>query len=465
MNLFSRASGKTGRGLPVGTRLRQSVREDEWSSLFAQIAVYSFGVLLVTGVFLLFFFDPSMEHVRYGGSYTRLDGAEVSRAYASTLHISFDVRGGLLMRQVHHWATLIFTGAVFCQLVRMFVTGAFRRPRVPLWLAWVAMSVLGMAAGVTGGLLPDDMLSGGSLGLIQGVTQSVPVVGTGLTYAIFGGDFPGDVIVSRAYWLHITVLPLAIAGLFVLRHRLVGRHGPGDVPDGRARRIPQRPVSVAIFFYTVAILVLLGTFAQINPVWLYGPYEPGAISAGAVPDWYMGFLDGAVRIMPGWEIDIAGHPLTLAVLVPALIVPGTFFTLLAAYPWLERRITGDHSVHHVLDRPRDAATRTGIGAALVACYAILWAAASNDQIAVDFHLSLYAVTWFFRIAVFIGPLLAHTLTRRLCHYLTTREREEAAHGFETGRIVMTPDGGFTEIHKPVHRELTPAAAPPQARSS
>jgi ubiquinol-cytochrome c reductase cytochrome b subunit len=210
---------------------------------------------------------------------------------------------------------------------------------------------------------------------------------------------------------------------------------------------------MAMFFATCGVLALLGTLAQINPVWLLGPYQPGATTAGAVPDWYMGFLDGALRIMPGWEINVAGHPLTLAVLVPALVVPGAFFTLLAAYPLLERRLTGDQGLHHLPDRPRDAATRTAIGAAGITFYGLLWAAAANDQIAYHFHLDLYSVTWFFRVAVFAGPLLAYTLTQRICHGLTSREQEEAEHGRKTGRIVMSPGGGFSEITEPAPRAL------------
>jgi ubiquinol-cytochrome c reductase cytochrome b subunit len=211
--------------------------------------------------------------------------------------------------------------------------------------------------------------------------------------------------------------------------------------------------SMAMFFATCAVLALLGTLAQIDPVWLLGPYQPGATTAGAVPDWYMGFLDGALRIMPGWEIDVAGHPLTLAVLVPALIVPGAFFTLLAAYPLLERRLSGDQGLHYLPDRPRDAATRTAIGAAGITFYGLLWAAAANDQIAYHFHLDLYTVTWFFRVAVFAGPLLAYTLTQRICLGLIIREREETEHGHKTGRIVMSPDGGFSEITEPAPRAL------------
>ena len=441
-------------GTQMATRLLRRGQAGHWSFLFSQIAAYSFAVAVVTGVFLAVFFQPSMTGVTYHGSYHALNGVRMSQAYQSALHISFDVRGGLLMRQIHHWAALIFVAAVCLQLLRLFFTGAFRRPRGLNWLIWVSLLVLGIAVGWTGGILPDDTMSGGGLGILQGVLESIPVVGTHLMLWVFGGDVPGHRIISRLFWVH-ALLPVAMAGLFAVRRRLVRRHGhtrfAGPAGSGRLGSLQHAPAAaaVAMFFATCGVLALLGTLAQINPVWLYGPYQPGSISAGAVPDWYMGFLDGALRITPGWELSIAGHRLVLAVLVPGLLVPGAFFTLLAAYPLLERRLTGDPGVHHVLDRPRDAATRTAVGAAGITFYGVLWAAAANDQIAYHLQLDLYAVTWFFRIAVFAGPPLAYTLTQRICLGLTARERDEAEHGRPTGRIVMSPDGGFSEITEPV----------------
>jgi ubiquinol-cytochrome c reductase cytochrome b subunit len=440
--------------LRSGTRTLRRSQADHWSFLFSQIALYSFVVALVTGVFLAFFFKPSMTGVIYHGSYHALRGVRMSQAYKSTLDISFDVRGGLLMRQIHHWAALVFVAAVCLQLLRLFFTAAFRRPRWLNWLIWVILLPLGMLAGWSGGVLPDDMFSGGSLGLLQGVLESVPLVGGHLTLWVFGGDVPGHHIIARLYWVHV-LLPAAIAGLFVLRRWLVRRHGhtrfPGAAGAGRLGSFQQGPpaAAMAMFFATCGVLALAGALAQVNPIWLSGPAQPGSISSGAVPDWYMGFLDGGLRVMPGWELDVAGHPLTLAVLVPALIVPGAFFTFLAAYPLLESRLTGDRGVHHFLDHPRAAATRTAVGTAGITCYGLLWAASSNDQIAYHIHLDLYAVTWFFRAAVLAGPPLAYILTRRICLGLARREGEETRDGRETGRIVMSPDGEFSEIIEPI----------------
>ncbi len=393
---------------PVPERWSRLARADYWSLLFGEIALYTFVVLAATGVYLAVFFDPAMKRAAYHGSYGPLRGVPVSRAYESALHLSFDIRGGLLMRQIHHWAALIFVAAVCLQLLRLFFTGAFRWPRRLNWLIWVTLLLLGMAAGWTGTILPDDMLSGGSLALLQGVLQSIPVVGTHLTLGLFGGEIPGHQIIPRLYWLHVLLLPAAIAVLFALRRWLARRHrrarSPRPAGSGRRGSFRNAPAtSMAMFFATCGVLALLGALAQIDPIWRLGPYRPGTTTAGAVPDWYMGFLDGALRIMPGWELDVAGHPLTLAVLVPALIVPGAFFTFLAAYPLLERRLTGDRGLHDMLDRPRDTPTRTAVGAAGITFYGLLWAAAGNDQIAYHFHLDLYAVTWFFRAAVFAGP--------------------------------------------------------------
>src|SRR6185312_1807871 len=425
--------------------LRQA-RSGRWPFLFAEIALYDLVVLAATGIYLAVFFNPSMTRVIYHGSYGPLRGVPVSQAYDSALHISLDMPGGLLIRQVHQWAAVIFVAAVCLQVLQLFFTGEFRRPRRLHWLIWVALLPLGMVEGWTGSILPDDMLSGGSLSLLQAVLQSIPVVGTHLMLLVFGGAVPGHLIIPRFYWLHFLVLPLVMIGLLLLARR-------------PARQNPAVATSLAMFFATCGVLTMLGTFAQIDPIWSIGPYQPGATTSGAVPEWYMGFLDGGLRVMPGWEVMIAGHPLTLAVLVPALIVPGAFFTLLAAYPLLESWLTGDHGVHLLPDRPRDAVTRTAIGVAGMTFYGVLWAAAANDQLAYHFHLDLFTVTWAFRVAVFGGPVLAFALTRWICLGLRGREREEAEYGQETGRIVMSPDGGFSEIIEPVPRPRQPADPP------
>ncbi len=403
--------------------------EDRWAAAFGRIAGYSFAVAMVTGILLLPFFRPSMAPLTYRGSYRLLDGVPVSQAYQSVLRISFDVRGGLLVRQVHHWSADLLVAAICLRLLRVFFRGRFSGRALPGWLIWVALLALGILAAYTGTILPDDGLSGGSLSVITGVLLSVPVIGTHLVFWIFGGAPPGQQIIGRDYWVHILVLP-ALAGALLL------------VSFRSSLRWPRRVRLAPLLPFTCAALALLGTIAQINPVWLIGPYQPGSITSGAVPDWYMGFLDGPLRLMPAWELSIGGHPLDLGVLIPGLVVPALFFTRLALYPLTDRWITG---------APADLANRTAAGVAGVTFYGLLWAAAANDQIAYHLDIPLYTVTWIFRVLVLAGPPLAFGLTRIIAHARAGRRQEEERHGRETGRIVQSPQGGYTEIREPARQ--------------
>jgi quinol---cytochrome-c reductase cytochrome b subunit len=416
--------------------LRRDPR-DRWAAVFGRIAGYSFAAAVVTGIPLLPFFRPSMAAAVYRGSYRVLDGVTVSQAYQSVLAISFDVRGGLLLRQVHHWSADLFVAAVVLRLLRVFFRGRFSGRARPDWLIWVALLPLGMLTAYSGTILPDDGLSGGSLGVITGVLESVPVIGTHLVFWVFGGAPPGHQVIGRDYWVHILVLPALAGALLLLSFR-------------PRRRRPRRLRLDPLLLFTCATLVLLGTIAQINPVWLIGPYEPGSISSGAVPDWYMWFLDGPLRLMPAWEVSVAGHPVSLGVLIAGLVVPAVFFTGLAIYPLADRWITGGRAPHGLLPpKPADLANRTAAGVAGLTFYLLLLAAAANDQIAYHLHLDLYAVTWTFRVLVLAGPPLAFLLTRVFCHALAGQQRDEELHGRETGRIVQDPQGGYREIREPV----------------
>ena len=453
-----RSGGPAVKRLAAGTRrlvpdaLRRDP-QDRWASAFGRIAVYSFIVALISGVLLLPFFRPSMASLVYHGSYRLLDGATMSQAYRSVLAISFDVRGGLLIRQVHHWSADLFVAAIILRLLRVFFRGRFSGRARPDWLIWVALLPLGMLAAYTGTILPDDGLSGGSLAVITGVLLSVPVIGTHLVFWIFGGAPPGHQVIGRDYWVHILVFPVLVGALLLAGLR-------------PSLRWPRRVRLDPLLLFTCAVLVLLGTIAQINPVWLVGPSQPGSISSGSAPDWYMAFLDGALRIMPAWELPAAGHRLALGVLIPGLVVPALFFTCLALYPLADRRIAGGGRRAGCC-RPRQPAWRTAPRSAWPACtfYGLLWAAAANDQIAYHLHLDLYMVTWVFRVLVLAGPVLAFLLTRVISRALASRRRDEERRGRETGRIVMNPQGGYDEIRKPAHRAVPPSADPPGAATA
>ncbi|MEU5990179.1 ubiquinol-cytochrome c reductase cytochrome b subunit [Spirillospora sp. NPDC047418] len=444
---------------------------DHWSFLLGEIAMYSFVIILLTGVYLTLFFKPSMHEVVYDGSYTRLQGVEMSEAYASTLRISFDVRGGLLVRQLHHWSTLVFMAAILVHMLRNFFTGAFRKPRELNWLIGVAMLVLVMFNGLFGYSLPDDLLSGTGLRILEGVTAGIPLVGSYAVMFLFGGEFPGTDIIPRLYIVHVLLVPGILAALIplhaiVLTWRQTHTQFPGKgSTNTTVRGYPFFPVFIgkttAFFLWVLGITTLLAAFVQINPIWLYGPYDPGAISSGSQPDWYMGWLEGALRIMPAWEITAWGHTVPLNVLVPALGVPGVLFTGLAAYPFLERWVTGDDRIHHLLDRPRDVPARTGIGIGGVVFYGTLWLAGGNDVLADKFHIPLFWTTWFFRFLIILGPVLGYIIAYRICVGLQRRDLGLVAHGLETGIIRQSPGGGYSEVERHLPDEAIAAITDPR----
>jgi len=444
------------------SKAMKKIFPDHWTFLLGEIAMYCFFILIATGVFLTFFFRPSMNDVVYNGSYVPLRGVHMSEAYDSTLRISFDVRGGMLMRQIHHWATIVFLCAIVVHMLRNFFTGAFRKPRELNWLIGVTLFVLVLLNGLFGYSLPDDLLSGTGLRILEGVIASLPIVGSYLMMFIFGGEFPGHDIVPRLFTVHVLLVPGILLALIPL-HAIVltWRQTHTQFPaKGRTNRNVQGkpffPVFImkttAFFMYTFTVVTLLATFVQINPIWLFGPYRPEDISAGSQPDWYMGFLEGSLRIMPAWEINGFGHTLPMSVIIPALVVPGVLFTGLAIYPFLERWITGDKEIHNLLDRPRDVPIRTGIGMAGVTFYGVLWAAGGNDIIAKTLNVSLYATTWFFRFAVILGPIMAYEIARRVCIGLQAKDHALVEHGLETGVMVMMPNGEYRDLERPLTDE-------------
>jgi ubiquinol-cytochrome c reductase cytochrome b subunit len=441
--------------------LLRKVFPDHWSFMLGEIALYSFIILLLSGTFLTLFFKPSMTDVVYHGSYAPLDGVRMSEAYESTINLSFDVRGGLLMRQVHHWAALIFVAAMMVHMLRIFFTGAFRKPRELNWLIGVTLLMLGIVEGFLGYSLPDDLLSGTGLRIFEGVFLSIPIVGTYIVMFIFGGQFPGDALIPRLFTVHILLVPGIILALITVHLILVfyQKHtqwpGPGRTNENVVG-LPLMPVYMAkaggFFFVVFGITALLSALIQINPIWAYGPYVPNQISADAQPDFYMGWLEGGLRMMPNWEIDLWGHTLSLNILVPGLLVLGLLFTLLALYPFVESWVTGDKREHHLLDRPRNAPTRTAFGVAGVTWFTLLTLAGADDLLATHFSLSVEDALWTFRVLIFVGPVAAFIIAKRWCLGLQRKDKERVLHGEESGIIKMLPNGEFVEVHTPLSQE-------------
>jgi len=444
---------------PSGALRRQlnKVFPTHWSFLLGEIAMYSFIVLLLTGVYLTLFFDPSMAEVTYNGVYQPLRGIQMSRAYETALNISFEVRGGLFVRQVHHWAALLFAASIMVHLARIFFTGAFRRPREANWVIGSILLILAMFEGFFGYSLPDDLLSGtGIRAALSSISLGIPVIGTWMHWALFGGDFPGDIIIPRLYAIHILLFPGIMLALIGMHLALVWfqKHtqfpGPGRTETNvvGVRVMPVFAVKSGAFFaIVVGILGLMGGLLQINPIWVLGPYKPSQVSAGSQPDFYMMWTDGLIRLFPPWEIYFGNHTIPAAVWVALLM--GVIFGLLVVYPFLERWFTKDDAHHNLLQRPRDVPVRTGIGAMAIAFYMVLTFSAMNDIIAYTFHVSLNATTWIGRIGMLVLPPLVFFVTYRWAVALQRSDRDVLAHGIETGIIKRLPHGAYIEVHQPL----------------
>lgn len=428
---------------------------DHWSFMLGEVAMYCLLILILTGVYLTFFFVPASDEVVYRGSYAPLRGVEMSAAYASTLDISFNVRAGLVMRQMHHWAALVFIAAMVLHMCRVFFTGGFRRPREINWIIGVTLLVLSIANGFFGYSLLDDLLSGTGVRVGYSIALSIPVMGTWLAFLFFGGEFPATEFITRFFVLHVLLLPALIVGLLTAHLGILWRQKHTQFPGkGRSettitgsRLWPSYMLkSVALFFLVSAVLAGLAGLAQINPVWLYGPYDPAkaaAATSGSQPDWYVGWLDGALRLLPAWEIRAFDHTIANP-FFPGVLLPTLTFAGLYLWPFLERRFTKDDDAHNLLDRPRDRPVRTAIGAAALAFYAILFVAGGNDVLAALVQIAPETITNIFRFAVIVVPLAVFFLTRAICRSLSRSDMHPTEDPVG-GRIERTPDGGYHTV--------------------
>jgi ubiquinol-cytochrome c reductase cytochrome b subunit len=466
MSATARTAGSVGNfidervGASKGVKfLFRKIFPDHWSFMLGEVALYSFIILLLTGTFLTFFYVPSVAETTYNGAYLPLGNQRMSEAFASTVSLSFDVRGGLLMRQIHHWSALIFVASIATHMFRVFFTGAFRKPRELNWVIGSILALLAIIEGFAGYSLPDDLLSGTGLRIASSIILAIPVVGSYLSFFIFGGQFPGEIFISRLYTIHVLLLPaifLALIGAHLVL-LVVQKHtqypGPGRTNDNVVG-YPLYPVYTAkaggFFFIVFGVTALMGALFTINPIWMYGSYDPSPVTAGSQPDWYMGWLDGAVRITPGFfEFTLLGFTWSFNIIIPALIIPGLVTIPMILYPWIEQWATGDRREHHLLDRPRNAPVRTGLGVMAITFYVLLLVSGGNDIIASQLHLSINDITNSLRLLVFVLPPIAFWITKRICMGLQRKDREKVLHGRETGTIYRTETGEYFEVHAPL----------------
>ncbi|MDQ4095213.1 MAG: cytochrome bc complex cytochrome b subunit [Actinomycetota bacterium] len=424
---------------------------DHWSFLLGEVALFCFIILVATGVFLTLFYAPDSNPVVYRGPYEPLRGQEMSAAYESVLRLSFEVRAGLVMRQIHHWAALVFVVSIVLHMARVFFTGAFRKPRELNWLVGVGLLLFAMGMGFTGYSLPDDLLSGTGLRIAYSVLVGIPFVGPYLAFLVFGGEFPTEGIISRLFVLHVMVLPaLLIGGIgthiaLVVRQKHTQFRGPGRTEKnvvGKPLWPSQTFRSAGLLLLIASLLSFMGGLLQINPIWTYGPFDPTTVSAPSQPDWYIGWLEGALRLFPPVEFAI-GSVTIPSTFIPGVVIPGIAFGLITLWPFVEQRITKDKDFHQLLDRPRDVPTRTAVGTAGLLFFAVLTLAGGNDVLALTFNVSVEAVTWFFRIGLIALPVLGGVIAYKVCKELQRREHSP----FETTRGVLlkrTATGGFEE---------------------
>ncbi|MDO4928310.1 MAG: cytochrome bc complex cytochrome b subunit [Corynebacterium sp.] len=437
-------------------RQMNKVFPTHWSFMLGEIALYSFIILLLTGVYLTLFFDPSITKVIYDGAYLPLNGVEMSRAYETALNLSFEVRGGLFIRQMHHWAALMFMVSMTVHMLRIFFTGAFRRPREANWIIGCTLLLLGMVEGFMGYSLPDDLLSGVGLRIASAIILGLPIIGTWLHWMLFGGDFPSDIMLDRFYIAHVLIIPGIILGLIAAHLAIVWYQKHTQFPGaGRTennvvgvRIMPVFAVkSVAFGLVTAGVLALMAGLTTINAIWNLGPYNPAQVSAGSQPDIYMLWTDGAARVMPAWELYIFGHTIPGAFWVAMMCL--VMVALLIGYPFIEKKVTGDDAHHNLLQRPRDVPVRTSLGVMGILFFFLLTLSGGNDLFAYHFQVSLNAMTWVGRIGLIILPPLAYFVTYRICIGLQRKDREVLEHGIETGVIKMEPSGAFIEVHQPL----------------
>jgi ubiquinol-cytochrome c reductase cytochrome b subunit len=412
---------------PLVKKTLKYVFPDHWTFMLGEIALYSFVVLVGTGVYLTLFFKPSLAQVVYHGEYAPLRGHTVSKAYESTMQLSFGTKAGLLMRQTHHWAANVFVAAIVLHLLRILFTGAFRKPREIN--AWVGATLLALAVleGYAGYSLPDDLLSGMGLAIGYSVLMSVPVVGAWLAVLAWGGEFPGGgVFESRLYITHVLIVPVVMALLITIHLAIIAtqKHSQFRGPRATEFNVIGSPLwpgyafrSLSLMLFVAGVLFLLGGLVQINPIWLYGPYHPYEATNGALPDWYMGWLIGALRLMPPLEIHAFGYTLVPNAFFGGALFPLIVFGLVYLWPSIERKITGDDVRHDLLDRPRDKPWRTATISAFFSWVAIVFLAGSQDQVALHFHISYVGLIWFFRIASLVVPVVVFFVVRAVAREL------------------------------------------------
>jgi len=425
----------------AGRAALAKVFPDHWSFMLGEIALYSFVFLVLSGIYLALFFEPSTAMVVYHGRYAPMRGEEVSAAYASAVRLSWDVRGGLLVRQAHHWAAHLFIASIVLHLCRIYLTGAFRRPRELNWTIGLTMLVLAIFNAFAGYSLPDDLLSGTGLRIFNAIALSIPIVGSWLAFLAFDGEFPGQEIIQRLYIAHVLLVPALLAVLIsvhlaiLIRQKHTHFPGPGrrDANVVGSRAWPAYGLrSLSLLAAVFAALLLAGGLLQINPVWAWGDFDPATVTAPSVADWYILWIEGALRLFPPVEFQVFGFEIPNQFWC-GVVLPGLIFGALYLWPWLDRRWNDDREPHHLTGRPRESPLRVGLASAMLAFMAVLLVAGSQELIVQWTGWTVGSVRDVLRVLVFVLPLIAGFAGRWVAESL---RRSDLDHAVELGHREM-----------------------------
>lgn len=396
---------------------------DHWSFMLGEVALYSFVLLVITGIFLGLFFNASAGEVTYHGNYLPFQGLKMSAAYESVLHLSFDVRAGLLIRQMHHWAADIFIAAIVAHLMRLFFTAAYRRPRELNWMIGVTLLLLALSNGYFGYSLPGDLLSGAGLRIGYAILLSVPVIGPWLAFLFFGGTVPAGATITHFYILHVFVIPVLLLVLIGCHLAIIWRQMHTNYPGPRrtdativgSRLWPSYTAkSIGLCFLVFGVVAMLGGLVQIDPIWTYGPYSPPVgIIPGAQPDWYLGWVEGAMRLFPPVNLHI-GRWLVPNVFFPALLLPTIVFAALYLYPFFDKINSVDHENHNVLRLPYEQPFNTAFGCMAFMFLLILLFAGGDDVIAVATGTSVGTIRSILQLLAITVPEIIFAVVYILC---------------------------------------------------